>query len=110
MKSYVPFAQLDQEKFFAIMERLIEKDYTPGENIINQGDKGDFYYIIKSGRVAVIKISKEMKEILLAELAEGAAFGEEALIRDLPRNATIRALETVLALSKRFRLVSRNIC
>ena len=103
MKSYVPFAQLDKEQFFAIMERLIEKEYAPGEHIVNQGDQGDFYYIIKSGRVAVIKISKEMKEILLAELAEGAAFGEEALIRDLPRNATIRALEktTVLALSKK---------
>lgn len=102
MTTYVPFARLESDKLYALMDKLVEKEYSTGENIINQGDVGDTYYIIKSGRVAVLKRKKDGEEVLLAELAEGKAFGEEALIRDLPRNATIRALEhtTVLVLNK----------
>jgi rhodanese-related sulfurtransferase len=70
----------------------------PGEDIILQGEKGDNYYIIKSGRVAVLKKKKgESNYAKLVELNSGNAFGEEALIRDDPRNATCRAMdETVV--------------
>lgn len=103
MTTYVPFARLESDKLYALMDKLVEQEYSGGEDIINQGDAGDTYYIVKSGRVAVIKKKKDGQEVLLAELGEGKAFGEEALIRDLPRNATIRALEktTVLALHKK---------
>jgi CRP-like cAMP-binding protein len=103
IKVLQPFALLEPDKMYALLARMTEKTYALGEDIIVQGDKGDYYYIIKSGRVVVLKQSKggqEQKEV--AMLGEGDGFGEEALIRDDPRNATCRAVEetTVYALDK----------
>ncbi len=103
IKMLQPFALLEPDKMAALMSRMIEKTYSLGEDIIVQGEKGDFYYVIKSGRVAVLQKKKGEQEVKqVALLGEGDAFGEEALIRDDPRNATCRAVEetTVYALDK----------
>jgi len=103
MKTYQPFALFEPEKMLALTERLIEKKFAPGENIINQGDKGDFYYIIKSGSVAIlVKPKDDTEPRQVALLSDGESFGEEALIRDYRRNATVCAVKetTVLALAK----------
>lgn len=104
IKTLQPFQLLDPEKMCALVEKMDTRTYRPGEKIIVQGEKGDFYYIIKSGSVAVLKKQKNgAGDIKIAELGDGEAFGEEALIRDDPRNATCQAItETeVLALSKK---------
>jgi len=104
IKTLQPFKLLEPEKMYAAMEKMAEKTYAPGENIIVQGEKGDNYYIIKSGRVAVLKKKKgEEGSEQVALLCDGEAFGEEALIRDDPRNATCQAMEetTVLVLNKK---------
>ncbi len=103
MKTLQPFALLEPEKMLALTDKLTEKKYAAGENIIIQGDQGELYYIIKSGRVAVLvkkKIEREVRQV--AVLGYGESFGEEALIRDQRRNATVQAMEetTVLALNK----------
>jgi CRP-like cAMP-binding protein len=103
IKTLQPFALLEPDKMAALISRMIEKTYSLGEDIIVQGEKGDFFYVIKSGRVAVLQKKKgetETKQVVV--LCEGNAFGEEALIRDDPRNATCRAIEetTVYALDK----------
>jgi len=104
LKTLQPFQLLDPEKMYAVMEKMTEKVYNPGEDIIVQGEKGDNYYIIKSGKVAVLKKAKgsdESKQV--AVLGTGEAFGEEALIREDPRNATCRAAEktTLMVLNKK---------
>ncbi|MDO8281422.1 MAG: cyclic nucleotide-binding domain-containing protein [Thermodesulfovibrionia bacterium] len=104
IKILQPFQLLEPFKMFAIMEKMAEKQYAPGEDIIVQGEKGEHYYIIESGRVAVLKSKKGGEEYQqVAVLDAGEAFGEEALIRDDPRNATCRAIEktTVAALHKK---------
>jgi CRP-like cAMP-binding protein len=103
LKTYQPFALLEPEKMLALTDRLIEKSFRPGESIIIQGEKGDFYYIIKSGTVAILVKQKETPEPWqVAVLRDGESFGEEALIRDYRRNATAQALTgtTVLALAR----------
>ncbi len=103
IKVLQPFALLEPDRMYAILSRMIEKTYSLGEDIIVQGEKGDFYYVIKSGRVAVLQKKKgEQETKQLAVLGAGDAFGEEALIRSDPRNATCRAIEetTVYALDK----------
>ncbi len=103
IKILQPFALLEPDRMYAVLARMIEKTYSLGEDIIVQGDRGDFYYVIKSGRVAVLQKKKgEQETKQLAVLGEGDAFGEEALIRSDPRNATCRAIEetTVYALDK----------
>lgn len=61
-----------------------------GDVIIRQGGDGDYFYIIKTGRCMVTRRpSANAKEVKLAELADGDAFGEDALVSDAKRNATI---------------------
>lgn len=76
-----------QSMFQRIQSIPVSKDDT----IIKQGDKGDYYYIIKSGSCRVIQNSKETgnKELKIADLEAGKGFGEDALISDVPRNATV---------------------
>ena len=80
----VPPANI-QAMFMRIQEVLVSK----GEVVINQGDDGDYYYLIKSGRAKVTRSSKTGSELTLATLKDGDAFGEEALLSEAKRNATI---------------------
>jgi len=102
IKTLQPFALLAPDKMNALTARLVEQKYSVGDKIINQGEQGDIYYIIKSGRVAVFKKTLEDETEQVATLEEGQGFGEEALITNSPRSATIEAIEdtAVWALSK----------
>ena len=76
-----------QAMFQRIQSITVKKD----DIIIKQGDKGDYYYIIQSGSCRVMSKSKETgdKELRIAEISAGNGFGEDALISDEPRNATV---------------------
>src|SRR5438874_1203583 len=61
-----------------------------GEVVIKQGDEGDYFYIIVNGKCAVTRETPLSRDgIKLAELGVGDSFGEEALIAEAKRNATI---------------------
>ncbi|MDJ0653538.1 MAG: cyclic nucleotide-binding domain-containing protein [Xanthomonadales bacterium] len=81
------------EGFFAAVERV---EFKPGDVVVKQGDPGDYYYMIASGRCEVSrKVGRHAFPITTLE--SGGAFGEEALISGMPRNATVTATEpTVL--------------
>ncbi|HEX5339797.1 MAG TPA: cyclic nucleotide-binding domain-containing protein [Gammaproteobacteria bacterium] len=75
------------QAMFMRMEHITRK---PGDVIIKQGEEGDFFYIIAAGRCVVTRETPTNKAgIKLAELGVGDSFGEEALISDAKRNATI---------------------
>ncbi len=102
VKSLQPLALIEPEKMLALIEKMQEKKYAPGENIITQGDKGDAYYIVKSGQVAVLKKKGDKEPEQVAVLRSGEGFGEEAIIREQARNATVKAIDEteVLILDK----------
>lgn len=83
------FNILPPENINTMFSRLQPMEAKAGQVIIRQGDSGDYYYIIKSGRATVTRKSDAGKVGLLSELGEGEAFGEEALLSDAPRNATV---------------------
>ena len=62
-----------------------------GQVLIKEGDEGDYYYVIDSGRFQVAR-RVGGAEVVLAELKSGDAFGEEALVSEAKRNATVVAL------------------
>ncbi|AMK77121.1 MULTISPECIES: cyclic nucleotide-binding domain-containing protein [Methylomonas] len=67
-----------------------------GAVIVNQGEPGDFYYIIKKGQCLVSrKPAPNAKEIKLAQLSDQDTFGEDALISGEPRNVSVSALTDV---------------
>jgi len=77
----------------AIFMRMQWVQYSAGDVIIKQGDEGDYFYVITSGRCTVTRETPLNKEgIKLAELNVGDTFGEEALISHSRRNATVTML------------------
>ena len=81
----IPAANI--QKIFALMESVT---LDAGEAVVRQGEPGDYYYVIHRGRCAVTRrASTGRQEIKLAELREGDSFGEEALVSDAKRNASV---------------------
>ncbi len=73
-----------------LIMRMEEIEAKSGEVIVEQDEEGDYYYIIKQGACVVArKLSERGKPVKLAELNEGASFGEEALLSEGKRNASI---------------------
>jgi rhodanese-related sulfurtransferase len=73
------------ERLLGRFERVAVKR---GQQVIRQGDPGDYYYLIERGRCSVTREVAGAK-VELAELREGDSFGEEALVADMARNATV---------------------
>jgi rhodanese-related sulfurtransferase len=82
------FSNLPTANIQALLDRFERTEVTRGEVIISQGEPGDFYYLIERGRCRVTR-SVGGVDVELAELHEGDAFGEEALVADAVRNATV---------------------
>ena len=102
IKALKPFANLKPEKMITLLDKLREITYPPGKNIFVQGEKGDVYYIIESGNVAVFKKMLKDEFEHVATLHAGEGFGEEALIDGEPHSATIQTIDetTLWTLSK----------
>lgn len=84
------FHRIPPANIQAIFQRLQRVPCKSGEVVIKQGDEGDYFYIIVSGKCAVTRETPLSRDgIKLAELGVGDSFGEEALIAEAKRNATI---------------------
>jgi MFS family permease len=79
---------------FAIVEHIAGElrpaTFEPGDVIISEGEPGELFYIIADGRVLAAKEGKRLRE-----MGTGDSFGEIALLRRIPRTATVTALGRV---------------
>ncbi len=84
------FHKIPPANIQAIFLRMQQVQYKAGDMVLKQGDDGDYFYAITSGQCAVTRETPLNKEgIKLAQLGVGDTFGEEALISDAKRNATV---------------------
>ncbi|MBS0377020.1 MAG: cyclic nucleotide-binding domain-containing protein [Proteobacteria bacterium] len=84
------FHRIPPANIQAIFQRLQRIPCRAGEVIIKQGDEGDYFYILVQGKCLVTRETPLSREgIKLAELNVGDTFGEEALIAEAKRNATV---------------------
>ncbi len=67
--------------------------YGQGDVIIRQGDEGDFFYVVKQGKASVDR-EDEGEQTHLKVLGPGDFFGEDALISNKQRNATVTMLSS----------------
>ena len=87
------FHRIPPANIQAIFMRMQQVNLKAGDVIIKQGDEGDYFYAITSGSCSVVRETPLNKDgIRLAELGIGDTFGEEALISESKRNATITML------------------
>lgn len=93
------FLQVPPANIQAMFMRIQEVPVRAEDVVINQGDDGDYYYIIKHGVARVSRSSKTGSPLTLATLRDGDAFGEEALLAETKRNATV-TMETDGALMR----------
>ena len=85
-RSFLKLPGANIEKVFELLE---EKTYKAGETVISQGEEGNYYYIIKEGSCQVLRKTGAL-ETPLAVLESTKSFGEEALLSNTVRNATVR--------------------
>jgi len=86
-----------------VMFQKLETVITQKNQIIfSQGDEGDYFYLIKSGHCQIIRDTGYEKEKII-NIGPGNSFGEEALLSNSPRNATVKMLNdgALLRLNKK---------
>lgn len=83
---------LGEEHLSVLAERARFQLYAAGEKICVQGEPGDSFYVIRSGRVGVEVRDANGEVFLSSEIAVGNYFGEMALLTGEPRSATVFAV------------------
>jgi MFS family permease len=80
------FAPLPGASLESLATRLVPLRVDPGTVIVREGDAGDRFYIVADGEIEVEQYGRT-----ISELRKGGFFGEIALLRDVPRTATVTA-------------------
>ena len=84
---------LDRAELQRFAEVTREKTYPRGSVILFENDPGDALFIVREGRVKVVLIGEDGREVILGVLGVGDHFGELSLIDNQPRSAHVIAME-----------------
>jgi putative peptide zinc metalloprotease protein len=93
LRGLAPFGGLDEADSARLLAGADWRTFNPGARIVKQGDEGDTFYVVGSGHVEVVQNRR-----VTGRLGPGAYFGETALLLDVPRTATVRAVTPVRVL------------
>lgn len=96
------FFKLPMSNIQLLFQRFREVQYARGDIVIREGDPGDKYFIIRSGTCRVTRNSWG-QEVTLNRFTAPEGFGEQALISDQPRTATVimETAGTIMTLAKK---------
>ncbi len=92
LRALPAFAHLGSVELDALVETGEWMNFPPGHVLMTQGDPGDDFYALGSGRVEIIR-----EGVKTRERGPGEHVGELALLLDQPRIATVRAITPVRA-------------
>merc|ERR1719456_1079279 len=89
---------LTADEQFNLVGKLTPVYYNAGETITEEGGFGDNLYIIERGECEVIKEVNGQQKIV-DRLTGGDSFGQLALLYDMPRSATVKAVTNMTMIS-----------
>ncbi|XP_043273577.1 cAMP-dependent protein kinase type II regulatory subunit [Venturia canescens] len=92
VKTILLFRALDKEQMADVLDAMFEKTVEPGDFIIRQGDDGDNFYVIERGKFEVYVRDQMGVEVMIHTYDNNGAFGELALLYNMPRAASIKAI------------------
>ena len=87
------FRSLAPAEVSAFSQLAREKSYPKGSVILFEDDPGDSLFVVREGRVKVVLVAEDGREVILGILGAGEHFGELSLIDDKPRSAHVVAME-----------------
>jgi MFS family permease len=82
------FGGLPQPQLEVLARAVVPVPVAAAAVVVEEGDRGDDFYVIQAGRVRIVRDGREV-----AVSGPGEWFGEVALLHDVPRNATVTAIE-----------------
>lgn len=92
------FNQLNEVQVSDFVQLADIIEYSPEEEVIKEGDKSNFLYIILDGSVNVIvkqKVEDGIKDVYISTMGRGEVFGEAAFFLEMKRTANIIANSTI---------------
>ncbi len=87
------FQHLGNRQRARLAQHFCHRAYPAGAIIVRQGDTSMSFYVVLSGRVRIVRHSAGDDGVGIVEEGPGSFFGEMGVIDDLPRAATVMALE-----------------
>lgn len=87
------FADAEPSVLGALLTHATEVTLRRNDVLFNEGDSPDSLYVVLKGRIALVNVSSDGRESVLALMDRGDLFGEMGMLDDLPRSAGARALE-----------------
>ncbi len=93
------FQSLKKGQLERLAKRFVEREFAAGKNIVTQGQGGEGFFIIVSGKVDVVRERSDGAKVLVNQFAGGDYFGELALLDEGIRTASVVAKEPVKCLA-----------
>lgn len=82
------FSSLSDDELGELAGLTVERSFHPDEAIFREGDSSDYFYVIVSGGIKVVKYPSSGREFIIAFFVPGEMFGEVAVFEDRPYPAS----------------------
>ena len=102
-------SRIDRNELQRLAAVTRERQYAKGSVILFENDPGDTLFVVRQGRVKVVLVGEDGREVILGVLGPGEYFGELSLIDEQPRSAHVIAMEDSLLLALRSEDVKRRV-
>ena len=105
LKKVEQFSRLSVSTLASIADKMWTEQHPAGDIVIRQGDVGRHFYVIREGEVEILReeggagilpVESSSEVRRLNVLGTGDFFGEEALLKGQPRNATVRTTKATV--------------
>ncbi len=94
VKNTVAFKRLPLEHVLQALQLMVEKEVKAGEVVVTQGERGNAFYLIRTGRAEIWKAGiYDEEQKVVDTIGPGDSFGDEALVTGGTRNATVKMIE-----------------